>query len=181
MQFAHRVGMSERWLGNAMRRPEPIQLRRSPRGNCAESTTVQITNRNKETLGGSMNIRSVAGRKGALAVLALFFLITGSIALMGQQTTGSIVGTVTDSQGAVVNTAAVRATNVDTGFSRSASANGYGEYRIDYLPVGKYTVEVTAPGFERFRAEKCRARRRPDAGSEHRAGRGCADSDRDGH
>ena len=97
-----------------------------------------------------MNIRSVAGRKGALAVLALFFLITGSIALMGQQTTGSIVGTVTDSQGAVVNTAAVRATNVDTGFSRSASANGYGEYRIDYLPVGKYTVEVTAPGFERF-------------------------------
>ena len=66
-----------------------------------------------------------------------------------QQTTGSIVGTVKDQQGAVVNTANVKATNVDTGFSRSGPVNGYGEYRIDYLPVGKYTVEATAPSFER--------------------------------
>ena len=50
----------------------------------------------------------------------------------------------------MVNTATVKATNVDTGFTRSAPANGYGEYRIDYLPVGKYTVEAKAAGFERF-------------------------------
>ena len=67
-----------------------------------------------------------------------------------QQTTGSIVGTVKDQTGAVVSTAKVKATNVDTGFTRSAPTNGYGLYRIDYLPVGKYTVEVTAGGFERF-------------------------------
>ncbi len=97
-----------------------------------------------------MNIRSLAGRKGAQAVLALFFVITGSIAAFGQQTTGTIVGTVKDPQGAVVNTATVKATNVDTGYSRSAPANGFGEYRIDYLPVGKYSVEATAAGFERF-------------------------------
>jgi hypothetical protein len=77
-------------------------------------------------------------------------MITGGILAFGQQTTGSIVGTVKDQQGAVVTTATVKATNVDTGYSRSAPANGYGEYRIDYLPVGAYTVEVTAPGFERF-------------------------------
>jgi hypothetical protein len=70
--------------------------------------------------------------------------------VQAQQTTGSIVGTVKDQQGAVVNTASVKATNVDTGFSRSAPANGYGEYRIDYLPVGKYSVEATAASFERF-------------------------------
>ncbi len=81
---------------------------------------------------------------------ALVVLLTGGIVAFGQQTTGSIVGTVKDQQGAVVNTATVKATNVDTGFSRSAPANGYGEYRIDYLPVGKYTVEATAPSFERF-------------------------------
>ena len=81
---------------------------------------------------------------------ALVFIFTGSIIAIGQQTTGSIVGTVKDQQGAVVNTATVKATNVDTGFSRSAPANGYGEYRIDYLPVGKYTVEAEAAGFERF-------------------------------
>ena len=75
-------------------------------------------------------------------------LILGlSTVTFGQQTTGSIVGTVKDQQGAAVNTATVKATNLDTGFSRSAPANGYGEYRIDYLPVGKYTVAATAPTF----------------------------------
>jgi hypothetical protein len=77
-------------------------------------------------------------------------MIIGSTAMFGQQITGTLVGTVKDGQGAVINTATVKATNVDTGFSRSAPANGYGEYRIDYLPVGKYTVEATAAGFERY-------------------------------
>jgi hypothetical protein len=81
---------------------------------------------------------------------ALVFVLAGSIIAFGQQTTGSIAGTVKDQQGAVVTTATVKATNVDTGFSRSAPANGYGEYRIDYLPVGRYTVEAKAPSFERF-------------------------------
>jgi hypothetical protein len=67
-----------------------------------------------------------------------------------QQTTGSIAGTVKDQTGAVVNKGAVKAVNVDTGFTRSAPTNGYGEYRIDYLPVGKYSVQVEAAGFERF-------------------------------
>src|ERR1017187_8520865 len=70
--------------------------------------------------------------------------------IQAQQTTGSIVGTVKDQTGAVVNTATVKATNVDNGYSRVAPTNGYGEYRIDYLPVGKYSVEVAAAGFERF-------------------------------
>ncbi|MGA9670183.1 MAG: carboxypeptidase regulatory-like domain-containing protein [Terracidiphilus sp.] len=88
----------------------------------------------------------------------LFLRVAGFVLLLGlaflpataQQTTGSIVGTVKDQQGAVVNTATVRATNVNTGFSRTGPVNGYGEYRIDYLPVGKYSVEATAPSFERF-------------------------------
>ena len=70
--------------------------------------------------------------------------------IQAQQTTGSIVGTVKDQTGAVVNNATVKATNADTGYSRVAPTNGYGEYRIDYLPVGKYAVEVSAAGFERF-------------------------------
>jgi hypothetical protein len=94
-----------------------------------------------------------AGQKPYLLVqLASLVLLLGLAFLpaAAQQITGSVVGTVNDAQGALVTTATVKATNVDTGFSRSAPANGYGEYRIDYLPVGKYTVEVTAPGFERF-------------------------------
>ncbi len=88
----------------------------------------------------------------------LFLHLAGFVLLLGlafppataQQTTGSIVGTVEDQQGAVVNTAKVKATNVNTGFTRTAPVNGYGEYRIDFLPVGRYNVEASAPSFERF-------------------------------
>jgi Carboxypeptidase regulatory-like domain len=97
-----------------------------------------------------MNIRSLAGSARAQAVMALVLMITGSTVMFGQQTTGSLVGTVKDSQGALISTATVKATNLDTGFTRSAPVNGYGEYRIDYLPVGKYSVEASAAGFERF-------------------------------
>lgn len=82
------------------------------------------------------------------AILGLLLGIT--LAAAGQQITGTIVGTVKDQQGAVVNTATITATNQDTGFSRSAPTNNYGEYRIDFLPVGKYTLQATANGFERF-------------------------------
>ena len=82
----------------------------------------------------------------ALAVL----MFSSFVAVHAQQITGTIVGTVKDQSGALVNTATVKATNVDTGFSRSVPSNNYGEYRIDYLPVGKYTVESEAAGFRRF-------------------------------
>jgi hypothetical protein len=84
--------------------------------------------------------------------LAFFALLLGLSILPGsaQQTTGSIAGTVKDQQGAAITTATVKATNVDTGFTRTAPVSGYGEFRIDYLPVGKYTVQADAAAFERF-------------------------------
>lgn len=91
-----------------------------------------------------------------LAVVALrsflpvVLLLCAGVAALAQQITGSIAGTVKDPQGAVVNTATIRATNIETGFSRSVPANGYGEFRIDYLPIGTYTVQVEAAGFKRF-------------------------------
>ena len=94
--------------------------------------------------------RSLFTGSGARFLALLVLILGGSFAALGQQITGTIVGTVKDQQGAVVNTATVKATNIDTGFSRSAPANSLGEYRIDYLPVGKYTVEATAPSFERY-------------------------------
>src|ERR1019366_4383438 len=89
-----------------------------------------------------------AGRLIVLFVFAFTFLVIAT-QVRAQQTTGSIVGTVKDQTGAVVNSATAKATNVDTGYSRVAPTNGYGQYRIDYLPVGKYTVEVESKGFQR--------------------------------
>ena len=72
------------------------------------------------------------------------------VGMHAQQTTGSLVGTVKDQTGAVVSSATVKATDVATGFSRSVQSDGLGEYRIDFLPVGSYTVEVVAKSFKHF-------------------------------
>jgi hypothetical protein len=82
---------------------------------------------------------------GLVLLLGLAFLPAAA-----QQITGSIVGTVKDQSGAVISTANVKATNVDTGFNRTAPVNGYGEFRVDNLPIGKYTVQADAATFERF-------------------------------
>ena len=90
-----------------------------------------------------------SGRLFELACLILLSLMAVTPS-MAQQITGSIVGTVNDQQGAVVSRATIKATNGATGFSRTTTANGYGEYSIDYLPVGTYTLEVSAEGFKKF-------------------------------
>ena len=91
-------------------------------------------------------------RKGCMFGLACLILLSlmAITPSKAQQITGSIVGTVNDQQGAVVPRATIKATNGATGFSRTTTANGYGGYSIDYLPVGTYTLEVNADGFKRF-------------------------------
>ena len=81
----------------------------------------------------------------ARILTALVFILTGSIVALGQQITGSIAGTVKDQQGAVVNTATVKATNLDTGYSRSAPANGYGQYRIESVLFQGKTMPLAPP------------------------------------
>src|SRR5438067_7540650 len=81
------------------------------------------------------------------AVFALLLAIP--FAVSGQVTTATIVGTVTDPGGAVVPSAQVTARNADTGLTRTAASNDEGSYRIEFLPVGKYSVEVTLAGFKK--------------------------------
>jgi hypothetical protein len=90
-----------------------------------------------------------SGRMARLA--AVFILVLGAAPIIfGQRITGSIVGTVKDPQGALVGTATVKATNTETGYTRTASTNEYGEVRIDGLPVGNYTVEASSAGFKTY-------------------------------
>ena len=83
-----------------------------------------------------------------LAVLALFLSV--SLTGFAQQITGSIAGTVKDESGALVTTANIKATNVDTGFTRETNVGADGAYLIQYLPVGNYTVSASAQGFKSF-------------------------------
>src|SRR5215831_14111918 len=92
--------------------------------------------------GWNLGLRSVQ-----FAVMALLLAIP--LVVSGQVTTATMVGTVTDPGGAKVPGAEVMARNVDTGLSRSAKTNDDGDYRIEFLPIGKYTVEVTLSGFKK--------------------------------
>ena len=65
-----------------------------------------------------------------------------------QQVTGTIHGNVVDAQGGAIAGAQVTATNVDTNLTRAATTNAQGEYRIEFLPPGTYSVEIAAKGFQ---------------------------------
>jgi Carboxypeptidase regulatory-like domain len=65
-----------------------------------------------------------------------------------QVTSATIVGTITDESAGALPGATVTARNVDTGFTRTVPTNESGAYRLEFLPIGKYTVEVTLSGFK---------------------------------
>jgi len=66
-----------------------------------------------------------------------------------QQTLGSINGTVTDSSGAVVQGADVRARNVATSLEQSTKTKSDGSFSIVDLPIGTYEVTFSRDGFKK--------------------------------
>jgi hypothetical protein len=83
-------------------------------------------------------------RRIAACMFAILLAVPG---LLAQTVTGSITGSVTDSGGAALPGAHVTAHNEDTGVDTSATTNGAGFYRIEFLPIGHYHVTVQDEGF----------------------------------
>ena len=78
----------------------------------------------------------------------LLVLLGFSLAANGQEVTGSISGTVTDSSGAAIRGAKVEVINIDRGVTiRDVTTNDSGYYTARALPVGNYSVRVTSAGF----------------------------------
>jgi hypothetical protein len=67
-----------------------------------------------------------------------------------QNTTGSIVGTVTDSTNAAVANATVTATNLATSDKRMTSSSDSGEYQLLNLQPGQYSLSIEGAGFKRY-------------------------------
>jgi len=65
------------------------------------------------------------------------------------QATGSILGTITDSSGAVIVGAKVFVTNVSTNVTRETLTNGAGYYQVDNLIPGEYTLAGEMQGFKK--------------------------------
>jgi hypothetical protein len=65
-----------------------------------------------------------------------------------QTVTGSIRGLVTDPSGAVVPGGEITAKNVNTGVQTKTTTDKAGNYNIQTLPIGSYTVTATRQGFK---------------------------------
>ena len=66
---------------------------------------------------------------------------------MGQLTTGTITGTVTDQTGAAVPGATVTLKNAETGISRTVQTSETGKYEAFSLPAGNYEISASLAGF----------------------------------
>lgn len=76
------------------------------------------------------------------------FLLLWYAPLQGQVLKGSISGTVTDPQGAVISGAQVKATDKATNTVFNAKSDSAGLFRLNLIPAGTYKVEITATGFK---------------------------------
>ena len=94
-----------------------------------------------------LRLRKIGFRTIQFAVLAALFAIPLSV--VAQVTSATIVGTVSDPSGANVGGAQVTARNIDTGLTRTVTSGEDGSYRLEFLPVGNYAVEVTTSGFKK--------------------------------
>jgi hypothetical protein len=84
-----------------------------------------------------------------LAALAVVFLLSSPTA-KGQAVYGSIIGTVTDAQGAAVPGAKVTVTSVTKGSTQEATTNEDGNYTVTHLIPDTYSVRVEAASFKGY-------------------------------
>ena len=90
-------------------------------------------------------------KKTWIASIGLFALmLTVSVSIMAQNTTGDILGTVTDSSGNSVAGAVVTVTNTATNVARNMPSSSNGDYVFNLLQPGTYRVAITTPGFQAF-------------------------------
>jgi len=66
----------------------------------------------------------------------------------GQEVTAAIVGTVTDPSGAPINGASITVTDTERGTVLTARTTDAGSYTVLRVPIGTYTLKVSAPGFQ---------------------------------
>src|ERR1700739_2566762 len=88
---------------------------------------------------------------GVLAVAVLLFMLAFAgvtPSAFGQAVYGSIIGTVTDPQGAAVANAKVTVTNQRKGTSDATTSNADGNYSVTHLIPDIYTVRAEGAGFK---------------------------------
>src|SRR5262249_45001091 len=85
------------------------------------------------------------------SLLTISLLLSLLLPMTGQETTGTILGTVADSSGAVIPGATVTITNTDkNAVIRKLTSGKDGTFVAPLLPIGHYSVTIEAKGFKAF-------------------------------
>lgn len=82
-------------------------------------------------------------------ILCLIALAVITYRPVQAQITGAITGTVLDASGSVVPQAKVVVKNLETSAERALTSDANGHFLAEALPVGRYEVSATAPGFKK--------------------------------
>jgi hypothetical protein len=98
----------------------------------------------------AMYCRAHIGLWKNLVYLTALTLLCFSIVVQAQSNLGTIRGTARDQSGAVVPNAKITVTNVATGIQTPTKTNESGEYNVEFLQPGNYTVEAQLAGFKAF-------------------------------
>ncbi len=88
----------------------------------------------------------------SMKVLCLLLILTGMT--YAQTTSGTLVGTLTDSNGAVVPNAQIKAANLATGAAREVTTDESGNYSLPFLPAGDYELTITANGYKTKKVDR---------------------------
>jgi len=83
-------------------------------------------------------------------VLSLVVMLGQRLQLSAQTTYSSIVGSVVDPSGAAIPNVAIAVTNDATNIKSTAETDQYGNYLVDKLIAGQYTVTAERAGFKKF-------------------------------
>lgn len=84
------------------------------------------------------------------SVVLFLFLFVAAGVVIGQTSTASISGVVSDETGAVIPGASVSIRNRETGFTRSATTGTDGRYSFVSVPIGGYEITVEAGTFAKY-------------------------------
>jgi len=80
--------------------------------------------------------------------LALICLLTSGIAFSQENPTGTLVGTVTDSQGGAISGAAITVTDMTSGASVTTKSGAAGEFTVGNLSPSVYKVTIEMNNFK---------------------------------
>ena len=82
-------------------------------------------------------------------ICAIMLALLCSVPALSQAVSATLLGTVTDSSGALVANSKVTVTEVTTGVEKTARTNDSGNYTFPNMPPGAYQVTVENPGFKK--------------------------------